>query len=354
MRFFNIDYHVSVIEDITRIFNRLGHQVVSHNCTGHAWVFGRVTKPTFGGVSNENYLSKDPEEFRREHPELEHFDGFISCFPPGMAEVFSAYDKPLIMVIPIRYEYGAQNNPDRWNKLNDWIRSASASGQLHMVANSVYDQQYTAHFTGVTPRYIPSMCDYFDIQYNPVRDTALLWDTRSSAVDQHVLANVPGVQALRATYPHYEQQTVAEHKAVIYIPYNASVMSMFERYSSNQPIFAPTPEHLLHLRKHYNALNELSFYQSQPEHDGGTKIDAVSNAPDPNRYNDPEALLHWMPTYDIYNLPHIQLFDSMEELSEMLGTTDLRAVSEQMAHANLDRRRSIEAAWEDVLQGVVC
>ena len=43
MKFFNIDLHISVIEDIKTIFADLGHQVDSKCMSYHAWVLGRTT-----------------------------------------------------------------------------------------------------------------------------------------------------------------------------------------------------------------------------------------------------------------------------------------------------------------------
>lgn len=44
MNFFNIDCHVSVIADLKKIFENLGHEVTSWSISGHNWVFGNYPK----------------------------------------------------------------------------------------------------------------------------------------------------------------------------------------------------------------------------------------------------------------------------------------------------------------------
>ena len=41
MKFFNLDLHVSVIQDIKQILEPLGHTVDNWSISGHSWVFGK-------------------------------------------------------------------------------------------------------------------------------------------------------------------------------------------------------------------------------------------------------------------------------------------------------------------------
>ena len=41
MKFFNLDLHISVIADIKKIFNDLGHQVDNWSISGHSHIMGR-------------------------------------------------------------------------------------------------------------------------------------------------------------------------------------------------------------------------------------------------------------------------------------------------------------------------
>ena len=54
MKFFNLDMHISVIEDIKHIFHDLGHQVDSVCMSGHSWVFGRE-RESLPPITHENW-----------------------------------------------------------------------------------------------------------------------------------------------------------------------------------------------------------------------------------------------------------------------------------------------------------
>lgn len=358
MKFFNVDYHATVIEDVARILRRLGHEVVSHNCSGHSWVFGRQPAPSFGGMTNENYWHFDPEQFRRDHPELEQYDGFIFCYPPGFAEVFQAFKKPTIMVMPIRYEYGYWGDVPRWLKFNAWIRQAMAEKLLWPVANSRFDAEYFKYFTGLEAQYIPSLCDFYGLHYNdahPKTSEAIIWDARSEAVANHVLANVPGTVYLRRRYPQYRMETIVRHRALVHVPYNASMMSLFEHYAMDIPLFVPTPDHLLHLKACYGAISELSFYQTCHSPNGSLIPAAQSGVPDPNLYTDPNAMRYWMQYYDCYNtaeLPYIHQFSSMEELRDQLATCYFSGVSGMMRNWNAIRSQRITEKWYQLLEAI--
>ena len=62
------------------------------------------------------------------------------------------------------------------------------------------------------------------------------------------------------------------------------------------------------------------------------------STPDPNSLQDASALEHWLKLSDPYVFPHIQYFDSADDLAAKLATADLKAISGRM------RRHSAEVA----------
>jgi len=45
---------------------------------------------------------------------------------------------------------------------------------------------------------------------------------------------------LRSMYPHYQYTDLTAHRGIVYVPYQVSVMSLFEQYRMNIPLFFPT------------------------------------------------------------------------------------------------------------------
>src|SRR3990167_2386058 len=218
MHGFHWGYHTSVVWDVRTHLEALGHQLTDYNCSGHCpIVFGQPAKPPLGEITNENYHLNDPQAFHDAHPELNDYDFFLTTYPPGFAEFLAPYDKPTIMVVPIRYEYALVRRPERWQQFNEWIRLADDRGRLQVVANNAFDQRYLMHFIGRWAWLIPSTCDYRTERWTPDRQRApLLWDTRSERLTTEACQQVPGLLPLRQTYPTYQWATLAEHRAIVH------------------------------------------------------------------------------------------------------------------------------------------
>jgi hypothetical protein len=153
----------------------------------------------------------------------------------------------------------------------------------------------------------------------------------------------------------YDWNDLAEFRSIIHMPYNASVMSIFEMYSAAIPMFFPSQEFARELygKAHERGfLSELSFnavFGSPP----GSSIPAPP--PDQNACDDVASMLPWIAKadfYDLDNLKHLLYFDSFDELPERLASTDFDAVSESMQqHADLRRRRALDA-WSTVVNAL--
>lgn len=357
MRLFGLDQHISVIEDIKHVLAGIGHEVDVHNLSHHNFVFNREHPGNFGGFKPDfywQYVENDGLKFYEEFKEqLGGYDGFITTYPPAFARLFTRFEKPIIMQLPIRYEHYFSFNPDKWREFNAWAVRLHKSGQLKVVSNSLYDQAYFQHFTGIQPIRIENLCEYTGVSYQGTKETALLWDSRSERVDSLIRGEVPNVNRLRALYPRYEWSEIVKHRAFIHVPYNASVMSFFEHYAMNVPLFVPTPDYLLQLKELYGALSELTWNQSCNNQPQGSAIEPFyQNQPDPNAYQDPMAVRHWMIFYDHYNLEHVQQFDSLNDLRRQLESADLRMISGMMRENNVARRAKIRHQWASLMSGI--
>lgn len=339
MKFFNIDRHVSIISDLSHIFKRLGHTVNSLNQSGHSWVLNRkaIDIPLLkkGNLAN---LRRIADEFTKNYKaELDQYDGFIVTYPPAYAWLYSQFDKPVILHIPIRYEYPFSNNPKEWMALNDLLMQ----DKYIIVANSLYDKNYFEAFVNKECKYIPSLCSYFNRQYSPING----WRSYNRQPDGFF-----GLEPIK--FP-YTWDGIVSYRALVHAPYNASIMSFFEQYWANIPLFVPTIRFLLEMRSEgYPLLSEISWNRT-------FKLKSKSAISckceyDPNNYESDEAMLYWMRYADYYNFKHVLRFDSLDHLQEYKNREVmlLPQITEMMKKENAIREGSIMSQWKEVLSGL--
>ena len=97
MKFFNIDFHISVILDLEEIFNELCHIITDISLSDHASIIGKQKKfiPDISNGRWINYfITGSTQQFSLVHPELYDFDGFISTYPPLFSILYLGYNKP--------------------------------------------------------------------------------------------------------------------------------------------------------------------------------------------------------------------------------------------------------------------
>lgn len=375
MRFFNIDLHVSVISDVAANIHYLGHSVEENCMSGHWWAlnkprgyrgtspgpngrvgYGPINLATWEGIFWRPVLPDDTmdvtEEVARKCPELADFDGFICCYPPSFAYLYGKFGKPIIVDVPVRYEWPFTQNVDHWNRWNRYLAAGQDSGQIRLVGNSVYECRYYEYFTGRKMTYISSTCEYIDRfapKYAMVRNHQdVVWAMGEHAGCREAAANVPGVQFIRDAKPQYMHTDIPQAKAVVWIPYNCSIMSFFEHYWLNIPIFVPSEKFLLELYARKAAMSQFSWNY---DHTGSLLPRVGTDLPDPNLR---EGVPAWLPFYDFYNRdehPHVVYFDSWADLKALLETTDLNLVSGKMTAHNIMRKERNIGEWKKIIGG---
>lgn len=358
MNFLSIDQHIAVCSDIRYIFNQLGHTVHEVSLSGHANIIGK-------NQANIEMLSGDEwgvtirerkfKEFADKYVSFfEKYDGFICCYPPIFSMLYKYIDKPIIIQIPIRYEYGAENNPELWYEFNEYLRDGIDKKKIFLSANSMYDKKYTELFLNRSIRHIPSLCEYTGTSYNPVNGLFLYYscskmkDPSGRMIKKH--------DALRAGH---NWQCIGDFKGCIHFPYNISTMSTFEQYTANIPVFFPTKRLLLEMFENKeDVLSQISFLQQIPNMNQGTKIAYdfdFAKIPDPNNFNDIDSLKYWLDYSDFYymkdadSLEYIQLFNDLETVLS-LSKHQLIEISLAMKEHNKVRKEIIYNKWSKVLQ----
>jgi hypothetical protein len=366
MNFFNLDLHVAVIADIRSIVEGLGHRVTSWGISGHEWVFGRrparvdvVNQATWKGLDR----AMCDAFYARYARELDRYDGFIVTHTPSFAMLYERWKKPTIVVASTRYEYPFTGDRARWEDFNDFLRRRIDEGLVIPLANNKYDAAYAEYFTGRTWRVIPSLCEYTGARYTGTKAGYLYSSFFKGAklppsvfdkdrvfapsLLRRALWRIPGVSRRGRRW-----QDLADYRGIVHVPYNASVMSLFEQYTANIPLFMPSLWFLRKLHERHfreGVLSQLSYNQV----DGLPPGSAVSaDERDPNDYADTDVMMEWVKLADFYdpeNMPHILHFDSFEHLRELLASSSLEAVSHRMRAHNATRRAAIIASWRATL-----
>lgn len=361
MKFFNIDLHVSVIADIRRIFNDLGHEVDDWTLSGHSWIFGRERdKVDIINHTNWKFLDKEMCDafYERYKNELSHYDGFICTYAPSFCLLYEKFNKPIITVAPIRYEAPFWDSEEKWTWLNEYLQEGIDKNLIIPIANNKFDKKYCEMYTGREWKHIPSLCEYTEASYNPGHDTFIY----SSTLPLRAL----GYDNLLKTKeevlpPRYGWKDLTEFKGIIHIPYCPSTMSIFENYTSSMPMFFPSYEFMLKLRKsfgRYGVLNQLSWREVNRLPPGSivSYNNENSTISDINNYGDIEDEKEWIKLSDFYDpewMPYIQYFNSFHELSDMVRKVDTKYISQSMLDFNKSRKEKVYDLWKETLESVL-
>jgi len=388
MRFFNLDCHISVIADITYIFNRLGHSITSWSLSGHNWVFNREASPV-EVVTPETWRKLDSamadEFWDRYGSYLEQFDAFICTYPPAFALLYRKSKKPILIQAPIRYEAPFSDRPEEWLGLNDFIRTEIDNGRIVAVANSLYEKKYCELFTCREWELIPSLCKYTESEWQGIKDVFLYSGKPPFKFNKYtsIIQNIQRFLSMlersedglfkristkriipiqssyrfvsKSKLGRYGWDTLSSFRAIVLIPYHAGSMSLFEHYAANIPVLVPSKRFLLELWECYGSvgvLSELSWnqiYRLPPK----SAIPLKSSDPDPNAYDSRESISFWLDYADYYNsdwMPHLIYFDGWKDLDDKLGSTNFSEVSQNMKAFNEAREAKIFKLWRDCLR----
>ena len=159
-----------------------------------------------------------------------------------------------------------------------------------------------------------------------------------------------------ALMPHTFED-VAKYRGIIHVPYQISVMSIFEQYRMNIPMFFPSPELLARWQVDHYIMPERSFngafFNQRPNASIITPHPSQANVPDPKNEYDYESILYWMRFADFYQImPHSFIYESIDDLVDLLSKLDdaaLRRTSYSMRAYNIEFKKKIIKTWKTIL-----
>jgi hypothetical protein len=297
-RFFNMDLHISVIEDFKNLFPKFD---ITHWClSGHAWVTNQKTiVPEH--INQKTWMNIDERLIKnfqdRYDSLLTTFDGFICAHPNTFAMIFEKYNKPIIMINSCRYDLPIclSKNMDMLQKYNDCLTRLHAKNLLIAVSNNKADQLYTKIGCNIDTTHIPSLCAYTNMRYAPTKDTFLCYNGDF----EHRLVTKKSTLGGR-----YKWEDLCKFKGIIHFPYEVSTMSMFEQFTARIPLFFPSKKYML---ENISIQSVGSYWAEKlPER--------------LQRFSDKSIWIENADFYQVFQSPNVYLFDSIPHLITILET----------------------------------
>lgn len=330
MQFYNIDQHISVISDLQDIFGGLGHRINSDSLSGHHWVMNKERAHVPVVERNLNTIIENEvwREFHDLHKEkLSTYDGFVVTYPPIFSMFYKEFERPTIVYIPVRYDLPYTDNAGMLEIFNKFLGNKN----IILVANNMIDKLYTEDRTGLSVEYIPDLCEYTKMKWEPKRDEFLLYDgSRRIQIGKTV-------NRYEMPHPHTWKE-IQSFKGIIHFPYQVSTMSFFEQYSAGIPLFYPSKELLIKLwNKKQGVLNQCFWTKTQHGKYGFETMEEVINHAD----------------YYSGCFPHVIHFDSLVELEDkMYDDSFLQWTHDRMLEDNVVNRESVYQKWNYLLKGI--
>jgi len=318
-RIFNLDLHVSVIADLGVELKRREIDLTRWSISGHNFIQRKIfTAPDPVRVVNaktwnqldENMIDRFQDIYGRY---LRSFDGFVACFTPTFAELFRGLDRPTLTIAATRYEAPYSTDPNQWQRFNEYIRAEVSTGRMILAANNRGDRDYCEHFTGITPRYAPSLCDYTSTFWTGSSGVNIIQSTDQEMI-QKVVNESRGFwqDSKRALRSGHSWDQVASMREIFIIPYNISTMTLFELATLGVPVSVPSRRFLKDLagEQKGGALSQLTWFQVHG-------IEPPTGIKNPNNSNRGDFLDWWMDRADFYDpelMPNVRVVDSVTEL----------------------------------------
>lgn len=319
MRFFGIDKHVGCVNEHRWIANKFGHTYQDMCMSSHVYYMGMrlgTVTELDGDAWCNMYQERIWDTFADKYGKLiEKFDAVICGYPPLFAWLYKNIDVPVIVNIPIRYEHGVDGNAERWQAWNEYLREGVDAGKVFLVANNLYDKKYAEAFLCREVQYIPALCEYTGATYNPLFPFGLYYSGSEAKIDGELIRRKHDVLGAGHAW-----QRVAEYRSITWLPYNVSIMSIYEQYAAGVPLNFPTKRFAIELHHDKAAFDQYCWPEQHGEEPRSLVDGVFPHGHDPNNYRDDAALDHWLQYADMYNgrLDGATFFDNLEQLNALL------------------------------------
>ena len=346
---FDLDLHVGVIADVRTQLERRGLSLVDWTLSESSWVVGRERDPValVNELTVHSFGPRLARRFRRVYGSyLRTFRGFVATYPPAFALLYEGLGRPVLAVAATRYEWPFTHHAPSWEWLDDSLRRGVEEGWLTLAANNMADRDYLASYTGLTATHVPSACTYTGLTYTGRQQQTLICTRDAFAKEIAAQLKQSAVPLHAGLGPRYSHADLYDRRSVVFIPYNVSIMALFEHYSACVPIYVPDRSFLKKLMAEYprEVLSNLSFCQVT-----GRPPAPRPGHPDLNDVRDPQVVDWYLDRADFYDpewMPHVRQFESWAHLDDLLATDDPHAISAEMQRERPERLRRIDELWD--------
>ena len=352
-QFWTSDLHDGTRVDLTSLLMDLGHDVLNmgqkRDKGPYPLTLARMKKPkralspaiptTSLHLTEAN--ARDVFEYYKHDTDLFDTDAFICQFPVSMCELFIPFNRSIIMVASHRLFLG-RCSLSQALKLIQHVQDLSKSSKHFILASNRYDAEYINFYTGLrVPVLWASSFGYQFAAYNVLREEILvgplqLTSLPSAAVDAMNRSRLIFTTA-KQLYGRFESQNLCDHRAMVMIPYAVHSYGTIEVYSLSIPIFAPSIDLALRLNLFGNDKNV-----NDEAYCGANMVlpdmhNASKHKISPENRSE-VAQKYWLQYADLYQFPHIQYFDSFDELEALILQADLHSIHRNMKLYNSKKR----------------
>lgn len=361
--------HSSPIRDLKDVLSPMGVEFMdkslSSNCQRTKTCYSPLRILTReNGMNLTETLSTRFYRFYQDEPEMNLVDAFVCFHPAAMCELYMPFNRSLIIIASTRFELG-RFEPAQWHRWNENLKQISRDPKNVVAANNRYDAEYIHYFTGVRAIVLPSFCGYTESDYQPTRKEFLIAPIHNKMFQTVFMKSLGESQdrtpssgirivPIRWIYDEYQYSDLTNHPAIIHIPYQVSVMSLFEQYRMNIPLFFPSLALLTEWHYEHQVVSERTWdHTNSGIPPNGSHIEGVlKGVPDPNNDRDREAIRYWLKFSDFYQWPHILYFESTDDLVQKLMSTNFQKVSERMKNSNRQVADDLQKKWTRILETV--
>jgi hypothetical protein len=313
---------------------------------------------TFEPIADQFY------QLYRDQVEMNLVDAFVCFHPASMCELYMQFDRSIIIIASTRYELG-RSNASQWLAWNINLKKIASNPKNLIAANNLYDAEYIRYFTGIHVTVLPSYCGYTQCEYNSTRHEFLLAPIHAKQFELIFMKSLERslyeqrstnirIVPIRQIYYNYQYEDLAHHPGIIYAPYQVSVMSLFEQYRMNIPLFFPSLDLLTRWQYDHQVVSERTWDQTlygiRPQRSNINGV--LTDLPDPNNEFDRNAIRYWLNFSDFYQWPHIIYYESTNDLIEKLLSTDLPMISRKMKAYNKQVAIDLRTKWNKILTNV--
>jgi hypothetical protein len=331
IKLFNIDLHISVIEDFKNVISNFNNvEVIDNSISSHAHIMNKKMCRKYY-INSDNWKDCLNNEdklnlfYKKHKNELEKYQGFVVTHTPSFILLYEKLNKPIIVINSCRYENPFINDIKKWKKLNVKLKNLEKKKLLYVVSNNKADRDYLQMGTNIKSEYIPSLCLYINDKYLGIKNKFIISDRFNIIPENDLL-----IKKDRALGRNYKNKNLMEYKGIIYIPYEISTMSIFEQYSCNIPLFFPSKKFLYQLINSNKIKLQSKYSRIYP--------DELEKALNKNKKN----FNFWVERADFYdseNMKYITYFDSIEHLNNLIRTVNCKDISFKMSKHNEIRKK---------------